>query len=61
MKVVSFFVSNQHFRGPSCLHLLGEVWRWRQQGPPKHWFSTISLHCVATLKTLLRTSPPWKP
>jgi len=27
-------------------------WTWRQQGPPKHWYSTMTLHGVTTQKTL---------
>jgi hypothetical protein len=26
-------------------------WRWRQHGPPKHWYPTISLHGVTIQKT----------
>jgi hypothetical protein len=26
-------------------------WRWRQQGPPKRWYLTITLHGVTTQKT----------
>jgi hypothetical protein len=26
-------------------------WRWRQQGPPKRWYPTTSLHGVITQKT----------
>jgi len=24
-------------------------WRWRQQGPPKRWYPTATLHSVTTL------------
>jgi hypothetical protein len=30
-------------------------WRWRQQGPPKHWCHTTSLHGVTTQRTATRT------
>jgi len=26
-------------------------WRWRQQGPPKHWYSTATLCSITTQKT----------
>jgi len=29
-------------------------WRWRHQGPSKHWYPTTTLHGVTTQKT-----SPW--
>jgi len=27
-------------------------WRWRQQGPPNHWYPTTSKHTVTIQKTM---------
>jgi len=42
-------VGYQRFGWPCCLSLHFELpWRWKQKGPPKHWYSTTSLHSVTT-------------
>jgi len=38
-----------HFRGPCCLT---SPWRWRQHGPLKHWYPTVTLYSVTTQRTL---------
>jgi hypothetical protein len=44
-------VGYQHLEGPSCLHIQGEVSRWRQHCPPKCWYPT-SLHGIRDQKTM---------
>jgi len=34
------------------LHDFTSTWRWRQQGPPKHWYPTTTVHGITTQKTL---------
>jgi hypothetical protein len=46
---------NRHFKVilvtmPSTVAVGYEPWRWRQQGPPKRWYLTTTLHGVTTLK-----------
>jgi len=42
-------VRYQHFEGPCCLNLQFILpQRWKQQGPPKCWYPTITLHGVKT-------------
>jgi len=31
-------------------------WRWKQQGPPKLWYPTVTVCGVTNLKTSTRTS-----
>jgi hypothetical protein len=41
----------QRFRGQCCLHLQGEVWRWRQHWHLKRWYPTTTQHSVRTQRT----------
>jgi len=42
----SVVVGYQYYRGPCCLHHLGE-----EQGPLEHWYPTATLHGITTQKT----------
>jgi len=37
-------VGYQYYRGPFCLHLQGEVHRWKHCVPMKLWYHTTHRH-----------------
>jgi len=56
-RIPLFVLIYLHDKKKWCLmgHLrFPQQWRWRQQGPPKQWHCTMSLHSIATQKTMNR-------
>jgi hypothetical protein len=58
MTPCSDVVGYKRFGGLCWFQLQGEMnWWWKQEGPPKHWYPTITIHGVTTQKTSTWVTP----